>query len=1155
MPWKKLLFAVLCLLLFVNLVYAQQAGSNDTITIKVVPGRQPIIQSVNAAEILSKDKVLKPKREGNRANSLVLDISTLGTNCERSEGAIMVTASGGTPPYSYEINDYLGTMPMGYFPRRPPGAYVVTAYDANGDYGTGIATIPNTFDKPKLRYEKIVNPTCPGLNNGSVTLFAEGGTPPYSYSVDFINWQSSNEFTNLTPGYFYFYVKDANGCTANLFDFYGSVLCMFSLDISFVDKGCDRKGYISVRAYNGTAPYTYSLDGVNFVPDGDFQNLEPGRYVVYAKDATGKVSRYSVPISFQCYMTVNVTNAACTRSDGSFTIIPPVQAVPPLEYSIDGINYQAGNVFTGLRIGRYYPTIRDAAGTLFVSTCVVEEDCPKVSATVTIENCGMANGTITATGSGGVPPYEYSIDGINFQSGNLFTGLTAGTYIVTVKDANGNLGIRTVTVTGKCLIVSANKKDASCGIDNGTITVSGTGGKLPFQYSIDGVNFQSGNQFTGLAPGSYIVTIKDADNATITTTVVIEDLPAPEFTLNSLPATCTGNDGIINIHTTSGTGPFTFSLDGLSFQTYNQFTNLRPGQYTVTVKDGNDCYVSQPTVVKYYCLAITTTVTDDICGAGNGSITVGAADGEPPYEYSMDGTNYGSNNRFESLVAGDYRVFVRDARGEIRSTVVSIKLNCVTITALAENEICDNKNGRIVASVQGGSRPYEYSIDGNNFQMSNTFEQLAAGIYTITVKDATGIISSTQTAVEFTNGPALNVLPQASGCRNNDGAATITGSGGTSPLMYSIDGNQFHPSHVFNNLAAGASTAYVKDANGCVASLDFIVPLINDLQVDAGADKTICEGASVDLSAVSNADVFVWTPSTGLNPASGKNITASPTTTTKYFVTATTGQCSKEDSVTVFVNAAPLAIASPIDPICFGQSTILQGTGGVTCTWTPAKYLDDPRLCNPVVNKPVENITYQLSVTDELGCRSLNTASVTVTVTPPAKLSAGNDTAIMSGEPFNLYAADINNSGFTQYVWSPATGLSNPYIQDPEVIIDRPMTYTVTATTAAGCQGSDNISIKVYPGPEIYVPNAFSPNGDGRNDVLKAIPVGIKEFRYFAVYNRWGQQVFYTTKSSLGWDGKLGANAQGNNTFTWRAAGIDAQGRVVERKGVVVVVR
>jgi gliding motility-associated-like protein len=194
-------------------------------------------------------------------------------------------------------------------------------------------------------------------------------------------------------------------------------------------------------------------------------------------------------------------------------------------------------------------------------------------------------------------------------------------------------------------------------------------------------------------------------------------------------------------------------------------------------------------------------------------------------------------------------------------------------------------------------------------------------------------------------------------------------------------------------------------------------------------------------------------------------------------------------------------------------------------------------------------------VTDVNGCKSLTPSAVTINVRSDLKVFAGNDTAVIINQPFQLSASDVNNSGFVQYNWSPAFGLNDPFSNQPVSIADREITYTVTAVTASGCIATDEIRIKVYRGPEIYVPNAFTPNADGRNDVLKAIPVGIKQFKYFAVYNRWGQEVFRTSNAANGWDGKVSNVVTGSSTFVWKAEGVDSNGIKIMRNGVVTLVK
>jgi len=178
-----------------------------------------------------------------------------------------------------------------------------------------------------------------------------------------------------------------------------------------------------------------------------------------------------------------------------------------------------------------------------------------------------------------------------------------------------------------------------------------------------------------------------------------------------------------------------------------------------------------------------------------------------------------------------------------------------------------------------------------------------------------------------------------------------------------------------------------------------------------------------------------------------------------------------------------------------------------------------------------------------------------VTVMPPPKVFAGDDTAVQISRSLPLQAVDVNNSGFTSYQWSPAQGLSNPFSQDPTALIRGNITYFVTATTPVGCIGKDSIVIEAFAYSDIIVPNAFTPNGDGHNDVLRAIAVGMKEFRYFSVFNRGGQQVFTTSNPSVGWDGTLNGRPMVPGAYVWMAGGVDYTGKTVQRRGVVILIR
>jgi len=749
----------------------------------------------------------------------------------------------------------------------------------------------------------------------------------------------------------------------------------------------------------------------------------------------------------------------------------------------------------------------------------------------------------------------YSIDGVNFQNNNIFSGLAAGSYQITLRDALGFTTNSSIVVVKSCINVSAAAGNSTCGNSNGTITTTVTNGMGPYVYSIDGVNFQSTNNFSGLSEGSYTVTVKDFNGQVGTAIVSVANIPGPQISLTVLPVSCERNDGSVQISGTGGTLPFSYSIDGTNFQTSNLFPGLLFGSYTAFIKDLNGCIASQAFNIGIDCPTVVVKTNDETCNTKNASFTITILNGTPPFQFSLDGNNFQTGNFFSGLHSGSHTIIIEDGIGISFTYLVLIGNVCPVITAVSTDGLCGVANGSIKASGSNGTEPYQYSIDGINFQTNNTFIGLVAGTYTITMKDANGLTNQTTSVVNNFPAPQIIVSGTASSCLNNNGSININATSGTSPFEYSIDGINFQNNNLFKGLASGNYTGAVKDSKGCVVTNPVVVSLNNDLVLSMNNDTTICEGSFASLKPLSNGSTFSWTPSTTLKNANSLVTDASPVSSSKYYLTAKLGVCSTLDSTMVFVNPAPIGLAGNDTTICFGQSVQLNGSGGVNYSWSPSTYLNINSIQNPFVSKPASSITYNLHVTDLNNCGSISPATVTIHVTPPAKVFAGNDTSIAIGETLHLHATDINNNGFVQYSWSPSIGLDNAASSNPVFIGTNNITYSVIATTPAGCQGNDQIIVKVYNGPEIYVPKAFTPNNDGLNDLLKPIPIGIKEFKYFVVYNRWGRKVFFTTDPSKGWDGKINNVALDVNTFVWISEGVDYKGNVVQRKGTVTLVR
>ena len=782
--------------------------------------------------------------------------------------------------------------------------------------------------------------------------------------------------------------------------------------------------------------------------------------------------------------------------------------------------------------------------------------------------CGRNNGTINIQVSSGVAPYSYSITGFLPQANGYFSYLAPGTFSIMVTDASGQSATSSVTLVNIFSPPTANAVISSyptgCNTRDASITLTASGGLPPYLYSIGEMQFQTDNFFPSLTAGSYYYAVKDA-NGCESPTNVFNNLTIPErcpIRENGITLSYSCNPfktylGLMNV--SGGTAPYMYSLDGITYQSSESWNNGVPaGIYTIWVKDATGLILLFTVAVTEKCLPVfplSTVVQPATCGL-NGTITVTASAGTSPYLYSIDGNNFQTNNQFTGLIPGNYTITVKDANGLISSIYVIVGNSCLAVSAAAINGTCGNSNGSVLVQASGGTLPYLYSIDGITYVINNNFVNLAAGNYKVYAKDATGGVGSTEVTIANVIGPAItSVVATPTECVTHTGTIMVTCNGSTSPLLYSLDGSLFNSNPFFIGLDTGRYNIVVKDSSGCTTTSVGVITLNNNITVDAGNTISVCEGSSVALNGSSDAQQFSWEPATSLNDPTSLHPIATPYISTMYYLTASAGECKKTDSVYLSVNPAPVAHADDGATICFGQDIILHGSGGISCLWQPATNLSDATSFDPIVIKPLNSTTYQLTVTDANGCSSLNNSNVTVTVTPPPRVFAGNDTSVVFNVPLQLNALDVNGSGFNSYTWSPSTGLNNSSIQSPVSTLNKSITYTVIALTPTGCEGRDTINITAFEKSEIYVPNAFTPNGDGKNDILKAIPIGIKIFKYFTVYDRFGNKVFSTANPDIGWNGYTKNEFNNSNVFVWIAAGVDYLHHELVRKGTVVLIR
>ncbi|RYE12972.1 MAG: gliding motility-associated C-terminal domain-containing protein, partial [Sphingobacteriales bacterium] len=324
------------------------------------------------------------------------------------------------------------------------------------------------------------------------------------------------------------------------------------------------------------------------------------------------------------------------------------------------------------------------------------------------------------------------------------------------------------------------------------------------------------------------------------------------------------------------------------------------------------------------------------------------------------------------------------------------------------------------------------------------------------------------------------------------------------------------------------------DVFGCYNDDSVFVDVKPQVTLNAGPDTSICTSHSYVLRASGDALQYSWSPATGLSNPNILNPTANPPTTTLYTLTGRIGKCSAVSSVNVKVVPPPAAFAGLDTTICIGFNTQLTATGGSSYQWTPTLFLSNSNIANPVVQQPDRSLTYIVTVRDTLGCPTPVKDTILVNVIPALNVNAGpRDTSVVEDEPLQL----LGTGAFT-YTWTPGTWLSNTSIANPISNPQDTIQYILTGRDQNGCIGTDSINVYVFRVEEdMYVPTAFTPNGDGMNDDFKPILLGMKSLAYFRVYNRFGELMFSTTQVDHGWDGIYKGKPQDTATFVWMAAG------------------
>lgn len=1020
-----------------------------------------------------------------------------------ADGEISFTPSGGTPGYTYSVNDgisFSGTSPVTGI---AAGDYDLVVEDANGCQFSFTHTVN---EPPPFTFTYIANnPSNCGANDGSFEIIATDGLAPYDYSIDGgTTWEPDGLFDGLFSGLYTLVVEDANGCIDSVFEALSDNVMesstLFANDATCFN-GCD--GSLGVTQLFGAPPYTYTIHTAPGAPQpfGTFFGLCEGTYYVTIEDDGLCIAIEEIYIGEPDTITFDPTGIDISCPSGSDGEIH-FGAVTggdggPYTYSIDGGGAFSGSPdFTGLIAGTYTIYAQDGNGCLGSTTITLDQPDPITSInTVTDLLCnGDASGALQAVADGGTPGYTYDIGGAPAPTG-IFPGLAAGPYTITVTDANGCTETFN-EVINEPVVLSATYTitDASCNATcDGEVDVDAAGGTTPYLYSADGgVFLSSSDVLSGLCAGDHDIYVVDDNGCNITSTETIVEPTPLSMTLATVPATCGLNNGEVTITAAGGTPGYTYSNDsGGSFQVSNLFAGLSPINYTLVLEDANGCQIDSIITISADDLPVIDNVitTDPLCnGASNGTIEIISSGGVGAHQYSVGGP-YQASNLFTGLAAGIYTVQVQDANGCITSMDVELVDPPLLAYAAAITDLLCNGDltGQIVLSPSGGTAPYQYSITGGApFAGGGTFSFIAAGAYNVVVQDANGCQA---TGVEAVNEPGVLdwdsfviTDPLCNGDCNGTVATTLIG--GTGPFSYFWTGGIEDPADEANasGVCDGTYSVMVTDANGCdLDSMNFVVnePVPVPINGVTVTDLLCFEDATGELSIDAPTAVSYDLPGTAYTDGDLTGVyTGLDAGNYNIVVTDATG-CTATTNTTIY-EPAPLEIFMPSDwPTCYGYTVTVQayvtgGTEDYSYSWTNDldATVETTQTFDAVITTAT---TYTLVVTDANGC-VVGPDSYVVSPSPSLAVTAAAipDAMICLGESVDLDADAIGGQlidfgSYFGYSYSWDTGIPGDTLEVITVSPTVPTDYTVTVTDYCGQVVDAVVSIGIHPDPIIDI--------------------------------------------------------------------------------------
>lgn len=1028
------------------------------------------------------------------------------------DGAVTVSNAGGSSPYTYFWTNSQTTATLS---NLSPTTYSVTITDAIGCTKDTAVTI--TEPDPLAATAVITDVSCSGGSDGAIAVTATDGTAPYTYL-----WKPGNQttasITAQTQGTYTVTITDLNGCTLQQIHTISEPTAL-SLSITSTDVSCfgGSDGAANSTVSGGTPNYTYSWTSGETAPD--LSGIQEGTYSLTVTDSKGCTSTQSVVVAEPAVLTVTTTssNISCNgQTNGTATAIPS-GGTAGYTYLWNPGN-QTTSTITNLSAGTYTVTVTDSKSCSIIAFATIVEPVVLSVAFVSQTNVscfGGNNGAVTANPSGGTPNYTYS-----WLPGGATTstrsGLTSGTYSVTVTDSEGCTAKNNVTITEPTqLSVSTSKTDETCSyLNNGSATAIPSGGTSGYTYL-----WQPGALTTvsisSLSSGTYSLTATDSKGCTATATAVVSQ-PATlsvSFSAQTNVSCFAGSNGAVTADPSGGTAGYTYSwLPGGA--TTSSLSNLTAGTYTVTVTDSQGCTTTNTVIITEPTqLSASTNPTDETCDySDDGSITSAVAGGTSAYMYLWQ-PGLQTSSSISALTAGTYSLTVTDSKGCTATSVAVVdEPTALSINFTGQiNVSCFGGNdGAVSTSVSGGTPNYNYLWTPGS-ATTNAITNLTAGTYSLSITDANScIVKNTVVITQPAAALAVSLTPTQVSCFGlSDGAVSSSVSGGTAAYTYMWMPGNLTTQNV-SNLTAGTYSVTVTDANGCSQTSSVNVTQPNQIILTTSSVNSDCGQpngqASVSVSGGSAPYAYLW------SPGGETNATSTGLLAGTYSVTVTDNAgCTSSTQENVSENTAPtISIVSTTNVSCNGGNDgaatlgLTGGTGPFTYSWSPSGGTD-------VTATGLVAGVYTANVVDANGCKASVTTnpnisepppiSIIVTSTPVSCFGGNDGTATVSasgGTPDYTYEwlpsgiTGSSTSGLSATTYSVAVTDSKSCVETQSFTVSQPLsllTVAVSSTPVSCFGGSDgSVSGTASGGTAPYNYNWMPGNFNGQN--VSNLPTG-----------------------------------------------------------------